>query len=279
MKKDENRITIKIYFKFEGAGESTVIEEPEDKPLSIVLEKIYNKKNLNFKHLDFYYFTEHKENQPEEANDDIDNEINIDTQMKFLTVYELDVSINTFIIIYFYNDIYNFYNFIQLHLKKFPDAPEAKTISLVPSYTLNGLTGVSQVEPSIKLNSEDKGKDFLYNEKSAGLYQEFDVIKINKYKVKQERILGIDLYNVYNNVPEINKKPGVNFFFSNNNEAKKPVMKIKDIVKAGYINKLSFFIEIRNPENNKTKQNIYEVKDMNKRNEIVSKLNYLVVSN
>jgi len=56
-------------------------------------------------------------------------------------------------------------------------------------------------------------------------------------------------------------------------------MKIKDIVKAGYINKLSFFIEIRNPENNKTKQNIYEVKDMNKRNEIVSKLNYLVVSN
>jgi len=96
--------------------------------------------------------------------------------------------------------------------------------------------------------------------------------------MKQERILGIDLYNVYNNVPEINKKPGINFFFSNNNEAKKPVMKIKDIIKAGYINKTSFFIEIQNQESKiKTKQNIYEVKNINLRNEIVAKINYLVV--
>ena len=97
--------------------------------------------------------------------------------------------------------------------------------------------------------------------------------------MKQERILGIDLYNVYNNIPETNKKPGVNFFFSNNNESKKPVMKIKDIVKCGYINKLSFFIEIMLADSKtKTKQNIYEVKNINMRNEIVSKINYLVVS-
>ena len=95
MKQDQNKITIKIYFKLtmEGFGESTVLEENEDKTLISLLERIDHKNKLNFKNFDFYYFTEHKDNVAEE-NEDLDNEINFDTQLKFLTVYELDVYIH-----------------------------------------------------------------------------------------------------------------------------------------------------------------------------------------
>ena len=34
------------------------------------------------------------------------------------------------------------------------------------------------------------------------LIKEFEVIKINKYKSKQIRTLGIDLYNLYNDLPK-----------------------------------------------------------------------------
>jgi len=90
-KKDENKITLKIYFKREGQREYTVLEESEDKTLINILERIDNKNKLHFKNFEFYYFAEHKDNYFEE-NEDLDNEINIDTQLKFLNVYELDVN-------------------------------------------------------------------------------------------------------------------------------------------------------------------------------------------
>jgi hypothetical protein len=54
-----------------------------------------------------------------------------------------------------------------------------------------------------KLKTEDEiGREYIFNDISAGVYQEFEVIKINKYKNKQERTLGIDLYNIYNDMPK-----------------------------------------------------------------------------
>lgn len=49
---------------------------------------------------------------------------------------------------------------------------------------------------------DEVGREYIFNDISAGLYQEFDVIKINKYKSKQERTLGIDLYHIYNDMPK-----------------------------------------------------------------------------
>ncbi len=92
MKKNENHITLKIYFKLEGFGESTVLEESEEKTLMTILERIDHKNKLNIRNYDFYYFTEHKDNNQFDDNDDLDNEINMETQIKFLTVYELEVS-------------------------------------------------------------------------------------------------------------------------------------------------------------------------------------------
>ena len=46
------------------------------------------------------------------------------------------------------------------------------------------------------------GREYIFNDKTAAVFQEFEVVKINKYKSKQERTLGIDLYNLYNDLPK-----------------------------------------------------------------------------
>lgn len=55
---------------------------------------------------------------------------------------------------------------------------------------------------SNKIKEEDTGKEYIYNDQLVGLYQEFPVNKIYKSKPKQERTLGIDLYNLYNLIPK-----------------------------------------------------------------------------
>lgn len=58
-------------------------------------------------------------------------------------------------------------------------------------------------------NNDGNGeKVYIYNDISAGKLQEFEVIKTNKFNVKQERMLGIDLYYIYNNIPK-NKSNGI----------------------------------------------------------------------
>ena len=54
--------------------------------------------------------------------------------------------------------------------------------------------------------------EFLFNQISASKYQEFKVIKINARGKKQERVLAIDGYNIYNEMTEEDKrKPCMRF--------------------------------------------------------------------
>jgi ribosomal protein S27E len=64
-----------------------------------------------------------------------------------------------------------------------------------------------------------------------------------------------------------------NIFFGG---TKKPLRRIQDIVNCGYLSTKMFFIEIKCNEA-KNKQIIYEVKQVNTRNEIVAKVKYLMV--
>ena len=57
---------------------------------------------------------------------------------------------------------------------------------------------------------------------------------------------------------------------------KQPLRKIKDITNCGYLLNRTFFIEFKI---DKIKQIIYEVKNVNVRNEIVAKIKYLMVKN
>lgn len=49
---------------------------------------------------------------------------------------------------------------------------------------------------------ESNGKEYMYNDVTAGIYQEFEVIKIKKDKSRQERVIGVDMYNFYNSLPK-----------------------------------------------------------------------------
>ena len=55
-----------------------------------VLEKLSQKNKINYRNLDLYYFIEHSENYKDDL-DDMDNAINMETQLKFLNNYEIDV--------------------------------------------------------------------------------------------------------------------------------------------------------------------------------------------
>lgn len=56
---------------------------------------------------------------------------------------------------------------------------------------------------------------------------------------------------------------------------KKPLRKIKDIIECGYLDNKAFYINIFNNDN--VKQLVFEVKDLNIRKTIISKLRFLIV--
>ena len=145
---------------------------------------------------------------------------------------------------------------LDLNFKKLPDVPEAGNDS------------------NTKDNDSSDEKVFIFNEISAGKKQEFEVVKINKFNSKQERVLGIDMYYLYNEKPKNKQGNLFNKFFGE--KTKKPMRKIKDIKRIGPIDKKGFFIEMKKNENEEEKKMRFEVKDVNVRNEILAKLNYLI---
>jgi hypothetical protein len=60
-----------------------------------VLESLAAKKKLPYKNFEYFYFVEHNENSKNSNEiteaEIIDNEINLDTQLKYLNFFELDV--------------------------------------------------------------------------------------------------------------------------------------------------------------------------------------------
>ncbi len=68
----------------------TVIQESGDKVLKNVLERLASKSKINFKNFELYFFVEHIEESKDEL-EDMDNAINMETPLKFLNGFELDV--------------------------------------------------------------------------------------------------------------------------------------------------------------------------------------------
>jgi hypothetical protein len=84
-------VTLKIFFKFDRAiNQYNIIQENGERTLKNVLEKLSQKNKINYRNLDLYYFIEHSENYKDDL-DDMDNAINMETQLKFLNNYEIDV--------------------------------------------------------------------------------------------------------------------------------------------------------------------------------------------
>lgn len=102
------KVVLKIYNRTDRKDtQSCIIEESAESTLRTVLERLEKKKVINrVRNFDYYFLCEHVPNPHPEGftsmngkpsnlekacMEDIDNEINLDTQLKFLTTFELDV--------------------------------------------------------------------------------------------------------------------------------------------------------------------------------------------
>ena len=159
---EELKINIKVYIKVNKDNiSSTIVQLNTKNNLKSVFDKILLKNKLRYRNIDLYYFVEHEEGN----NEDMDNALSWEMELKYLSTYELD-----------------------LFRKKFADLPNYPEMS--QSYILN----LSESSYKSKSEENDSLQEYIFNENTAGVYQEFDVVKINKFGNKQERTLGIDMY-------------------------------------------------------------------------------------
>ena len=235
---DQDKINVKIYYKKNGIKTSKYLVLSKEDNLKNILNIFFEENLLKNKELDQYYFVEHN------AIQDIENEINLDTNIKYLPSYELNLCTKNY---YELPEMINEYN-IDVKKNLFNDKKSD-----------NNIKGFN--------NSR-------FNEISAGLYQEFEVTKINKYNNKKKRILGIDMYNLYNNLPKKNNNGIINIIFK---ETKNPIRKIENIKECIAVGKIGFYIDIKEENNiEKIKTLKYEAKNSDKRDEIVDKINFLI---
>eukprot|EP01027_Heterolobosea_sp_BB2_P009512 GEZU01014007.1.p1 GENE.GEZU01014007.1~~GEZU01014007.1.p1 ORF type:complete len:256 (-),score=103.62 GEZU01014007.1:118-885(-) len=109
-------------------------------------------------------------------------------------------------------------------------------------------------------------KSFFFTNETASQYKEFEVIKVNKYSQRQERILGINKDKLYNMIPKTNKK------------TKNPERSIDDIV-AVKINEekpCHFTIEFNIDRGRDTETLYYEARTNYEAGYIVAKIKYLM---
>lgn len=135
--------------------------------------------------------------------------------------------------------------------------------------------GIFNIKSEETLGEERGGNEgeSRFNEISGGLYQEFEVFKINKYKIKKKRILGIDMYYIYNNLPKKSNSAIMNMLFK---ETKNPIRKIENIKECTAIGENGFSIDIKDENRDEIKKLNYEVKSSDIRDEIVDKINFLI---
>ena len=231
-----NQINCKVFFRIgSNLNMSKVVPLDSNACLRDLFEKISNTDYIKEKNSEYYYFVEHSDDND---NENMDEAINPDLEVKYLHPYILD-----------------------LYKKKFAD---------VPNVSKKHKVGFNFSEE--KNEVIEKKQDYVLNDTTAGVYQEFTVIKINAHNKRQERILGIDLYNLKNEIP----KNQVGIF--SRKKAKTQERKIKDIQEIKDTGEKTFEIIINSGEQmDKTLK--YEAPDINVKNEIIAKLNYIMKMN
>lgn len=230
----QNRINCKVFIKIGSYNMAKVVPLDSNACLRDVFEKISSSNNIKEKNSEYYYFVEHSEDND---NENMDEAINPDLEVKYLYPYMLD-----------------------LYKKKFSD---------VPNVSKKNNIGFNFTEE--KNDNMDRKQDYVLNDNTAGVYQEFSVVKINSYNKRQERILGIDLYTLKNEKPK-----SLGGIFSRK-KAKIEERKIKDIQEIKDLGGKTFEIIIGGDQSEKSLK--YEAPDIKVKNEIIAKLNYIMKMN
>ena len=234
---EDDKINVKIYYRKNGITNSKLFILSKNDILKNILNSFFEQNIFKDKNANQYYFIEHN------SINDIENEIYLDTNIKDLSSYELDLCKKDY---YEIPELINEYN---LEIKKDFYIPKDDDI----------------------ISKEQENNRF--NEISGGLYQEFEVYKINKYKTKKKRILGIDMYNLYNNLPKKNNSGLMNILFK---ETKHPVRSIENVRECVSVGNNGLHINIKEEDKNEIKKLNYEAKNSEMRDEIVDKINFLI---
>ena len=233
----ENQINCKIHIEIGDYHATKIVRMDSNACLRDVFEKISNSDNIKDKNWEYYYFVEHSEDND---NENMDLAISPNLEVKYLYPYIFD-----------------------LYKKKFADVPN---VNKKNNFSINFSENKNEIQ--------EKKQEYVLNDTTAGVYQEFSVIKINSHNKRQERILGIDLYNLKNEVP----KTLVGIF--SRKKAKIQERKIKDIEEIKDTGEKTFEILISSGEFNQNIKTLkYEAPDVNVKNEIIAKLNYIMKMN
>ena len=233
----ENQINCKIHIEIGDYHATKIVRMDSNACLRDVFEKISNSDNIKDKNWEYYYFVEHSKDND---NENMDLAISPNLEVKYLYPYIFD-----------------------LYKKKFADVPN---INKKNNFSINFSENKNEIQ--------EKKQEYVLNDTTAGVYQEFSVIKINSHNKRQERILGIDLYNLKNEVP----KTLVGIF--SRKKAKIQERKIKDIEEIKDTGEKTFEILISSGEFNQNIKTLkYEAPDVNVKKEIIAKLNYIMKMN
>ena len=233
----ENQINCKIHIEIGDYHATKIVRMDSNACLRDVFEKISKSDNIKDKNWEYYYFVEHSEDND---NENMDLAISPNLEVKYLYPYIFD-----------------------LYKKKFADVPN---VNKKNNFSINFSENKNEIQ--------EKKQEYVLNDTTAGVYQEFSVIKINSHNKRQERILGIDLYNLKNEVP----KTLVGIF--SRKKAKIQERKIKDIEEIKDTGEKTFEILISSGEFNQNIKTLkYEAPDVNVKNEIIAKLNYIMKMN
>ena len=233
----ENQINCKIHIEIGDYHATKIVRMDSNACLRDVFEKISKSDNIKDKNWEYYYFVEHSEDND---NENMDLAISPNLEVKYLYPYIFD-----------------------LYKKKFADVPN---INKKNNFSINFSENKNEIQ--------EKKQEYVLNDTTAGVYQEFSVIKINSHNKRQERILGIDLYNLKNEVP----KTLVGIF--SRKKAKIQERKIKDIEEIKDTGEKTFEILISSGEFNQNIKTLkYEAPDVNVKKEIIAKLNYIMKMN
>ena len=233
----ENQINCKIHIEIGDYHATKIVRMDSNACLRDVFEKISNSDNIKDKNWEYYYFVEHSKDND---NENMDLAISPNLEVKYLYPYIFD-----------------------LYKKKFADVPN---VNKKNNFSINFSENKNEIQ--------EKKQEYVLNDTTAGVYQEFSVIKINSHNKRQERILGIDLYNLKNEVP----KTLVGIF--SRKKAKIQERKIKDIEEIKDTGEKTFEILISSGEFNQNIKTLkYEAPDVNVKKEIIAKLNYIMKMN
>lgn len=244
--KGGNKCVVKVYYKIKGAENTykCLTVNPEDNLTSITQGLLGKEANmLPVRNVEMYYYSYH---QTDDKNEKIEaeNALPNDLLIKDLVNRELDIFLN-----------------------KFSDMADKLEES---------------IDESMKSQEIEKvGNEYIFNEISAGKLQEWEVVKINKFQHRNERVLGIDMYNIYNGLPKNEAGGGFIGKIFNKKSTKTPQRKIKDIIECQICGDKMFYFTFKETKDKKEeiRKSTFEVKNNNIRNEIVAKLQFLIKLN